>query len=878
MMNPNNNGKRTDEEDSSPFDGIQKGAVLQEAQAFNDAQIDAPKCCRIMTKILYLLGQGERLSKNEATTLFFSVTKLFQSHDVHLRRLIYLLIKDLKVSSDESLIVISCLNKDMNSRNDLFRANAIRVLAKLIDAPMLGQIDRFLKQGIVDKNPFITCSALVSGLHLFSVGPDIIRRWVSEVQESLNNKSKMVQYHALALLYKIKQNDRLAISRFVTSLVRTPPQSPMGACLLIRYVASMIMTQPNPDQELMKYLGDCLANKSAMVSYEAARTLCRLPHINSSHLSPAIGVLQDYLSSNSPTHRFAAAKSLSLVVTRFPNLVAPCSAELEHLISDSNRSIATLAITTLLKTGVEGNVDRLMKSITGFMSEISDEFKIVLVNAITTLALKFPHKYQSLMAFLASALREEGGASYKKAIVNSILDIINSIPDAKEEGLEHFCEFIEDCEFPDLLIKILQLLGEEGPKTTTPSKFLRFIFNRVILETAAVRAAAVSSLAAFGAKVPSLAPSVVVLLNRCINDNDDEVRDRVAYYLHVLTEKPELTSHLHDDVPVKLIDLEYSLQQYIKVKPRDPFNLQKHLVAVPEDAKESKEEKKSSSHANNVAAASNHTNNAFSVVNPYLEALNAIPEFTALGTLFKSSAPVQLTEEESEYVVSCVKHIYPQHVVLQFNVTNNMEEHLLENVSVEVQPEDDSWSEEMVVPESKLAYGVAGTCFVCLRRPDNAYTSGPLGCVLKFEVKDVDVSSGEVSDDATEDTYQLEGCEVVERDFVNIGAETVGFVEFKKQWEGLGEANEKVKKYSFDVQHLQDAVNAVMNLSGLTASEDSAHVPDDKRSHACNLYGVFLGGTQVLCRAGFMLDQKHGVTLKIAVRCENPEIAALLSS
>ena len=41
------------------------------------------------------------------------------------------------------------------------------------------------------------------------------------------------------------------------------------------------------------------------------------------------------------------------------------------------------------------------------MSEISDEFKIVVVEAIQTLCPKFPRKHNSLMTFLAGMLREE---------------------------------------------------------------------------------------------------------------------------------------------------------------------------------------------------------------------------------------------------------------------------------------------------------------------------------------------------------------------------------------------------------------------------------------------------------------------------------------
>lgn len=62
-----------------------------------------------------------------------------------------------------------------------------------------------------------------------------------------------------------------------------------------------------------------------------------------------------------------------------PGTVTACNVDLENLISDSNRSVATLAITTLLKTGSEASVDRLMKQIATFVNEISDEFKIVVV-------------------------------------------------------------------------------------------------------------------------------------------------------------------------------------------------------------------------------------------------------------------------------------------------------------------------------------------------------------------------------------------------------------------------------------------------------------------------------------------------------------------
>lgn len=77
--------------------------------------------------------------------------------------------------------------------------------------------------------------------------------------------------------------------------------------------------------------------------------------------------------------------------------------------------------------------------------------------------------------------------------MDCIISIIEENPESKESGLAHLCEFIEDCEHTVLATKILHLLGKEGPRTPSPSKYIRFIFNRVVLENEAVRAGKFSS-------------------------------------------------------------------------------------------------------------------------------------------------------------------------------------------------------------------------------------------------------------------------------------------------------------------------------------------------------------------------------------------------
>lgn len=71
---------------------------------------------------------------------------------------------------------------------------------------------------------------------------------------------------------------------------------------------------------------------------------------------------------------------------------------------------------------------------------------------------------------------------------------------------------------------------------SNPSVYIRFIYNRLNLERGVIRAAAVGALAAFANGVPSLRKSVLHLLRKCLEDSDDEVRER-AYFFIVLIEQ-----------------------------------------------------------------------------------------------------------------------------------------------------------------------------------------------------------------------------------------------------------------------------------------------------------------------------------------------------
>ncbi|KAJ9113093.1 hypothetical protein QFC20_001980 [Naganishia adeliensis] len=898
-----------------------KAIVIQEARVFNESPISPRKCRALLTRIVFLLYVGETFTTQEATTLFFGVTKLFQHKDSSLRQMVYLVIKELSSVAEDVIMVTSSIMKDMQPNLEvIYRPNAIRALARIIDASSVVSAERFFKSAIVDRSPSVSSAAIVSAYHLHPIARDVIRRWANETQEAANGKagssgglygaasnyfgggsasqqagyqaipstSYIMQYHALGLLYLIREKDRMAVTKMIQQFGGNGKGSsgilknPMAIVMLIRYASKVMEEDPNVYKQMYEFLDGLLRHKSDMVNIEAARALTEIRNIDQATLYRPVAVLQLFLSSPKPVLKFAAIRSLNKLSQSHPGAVAGCNLDIENLITDSNRSIATYAITTLLKTGNEASVDRLMKQISGFMTEITDEFKIIVVDAIRSLCLKFPTKQAVMLSFLSGVLRDEGGYDFKRAVVDAIFDMIKYIGECKEAALAHLCEFIEDCEFTKLSVQILHLLGLEGPKTKQPTKFIRYIYNRVVLENAVVRAAAVSSLAKFGVSVsdPAITKSVNVLLRRCLDDVDDEVRDRAAMYLRVLSEQSLADTYIREEATYPLANLESALMSYLRTpeQQEQPFD----TSSIPKISREqAAAEVPRPTPMDIVAPAataqgdSAQPTSAANIQSLYTAQLQAVPELESYGPVLRSSnKPVALTESETEYVVTAVKHIYKEHIVFQFNITNTLPDTVLENVSVIMTPSEDTpLTEDFIIPHPLLTSDVPGIVYVSFTRniPEE-YAIGAFGCTLKFVSKEVDPTSGEPEAEGYDDEYQIEELDLGAGDYIS-----PSYANFTSEWERLKSGATATETFALSssesLKAACDSLIEVLNMDPLGGTEH----PSSSSVHTLNLSGILCGGGgKVLARCRMTFQAGAGVTLELGVRAEQESACSLV--
>ncbi|VDM48689.1 unnamed protein product [Toxocara canis] len=214
----------------------------------------------------------------------------------------------------------------------------------------------------------------------------------------------------------------------------------------------------------------------------------------------------------------------------------------------------------------------------------------------------------------------------------------------------------------------------------------------------------------------------------------------------------------------------------------------------------------------------------------------------------------------------------------QFDCKNTLNDQLLENVSVELEPASDctDWRVVTTIPLASLPYGKPGTTYCLVAIPPDGAVTAMFGATLKFRVRDVDPTTGEPDgDDYYDDSFVLEEVEVSVADHVH----PVQRANFAAGWEQLGEDNELDETFALSTLHtLQDAVRELMKCLGMGPCERSDRVPEGKSAHTLLLAGVFRGGHDVLAKARLALDPAdQTVTLNLVVRSDNEAVSAAIT-
>ena len=772
------------------FDDLRKDLTLQSASIFNEKNIQNEQCIEILINLIYLLNKGEKFSEKEKETIFFSATKLLHSANPILRRIIFLFVKHLNWWQS-SFILTGSLITELNGDDDLIKPNCFRLLGQITDASSVNVVERLLKEAINNKNHEVASSALSCTLFMCLKGFGIAKSWINEISEKLSSslgEENLLTFHTLLLLKEIKKNDKLFLIKIFSKIAENcgsrNQRSQFAICQLIRYITELLKRgdlEQNVKDTFNRFLEVSLYNIEESIKIEACRAVLQIPNIKPSLKKTTIATLCDLISSSNKIARFSAMKTLDKYIDEFAqNIAVDIFLELEKIIEDSgtNSSIKSYAFSIFLKISKglsDYRLEKMFKTFIEQYSKFKEDFKKKLIIISRNISRSNPSKNKLYYNFFCSLFKLDASPQTKIEILEALIWFIYNDQELKLQSLLFLAESIFDCQYDILKIRILNLLGKECDLVNNKSKLVRYIYNQIILESPMVRASAISALGEIGFKEKNMRDIIISLIENCLNDDDNEVRERafmVSKALKAVKEEKKEEEQLINFVfpqkvknPSPIEELNIDLIQTVLNSEKDNllksedicqelFNIlndtekiSEILIKDKEDSKKKeKKEKKRGIEAN---------------------PQKKIPEEDYSLTMFpkiygppKIFTPYKkLTDQSAEYLTQYRKIVHDKIVVIDFEIINTIEFQIINDISIDVDnltSEGFDFDKTEIIPIKSLKTNESGHLyFKLLKDKDEIYSNCSFNCTLKFDLQELDVK-GNPHGIAVKETYKLD--------------------------------------------------------------------------------------------------------------------------
>ena len=805
------------------FDDLRKDLTLQNASIFNEKNVQSEQCIEILINLIYLLNKGEKFSEKEKESIFFSATKLLHNANPILRRIIFLFVKHLNWWQS-SFILTGSLITELNGDDDLIKPNCFRLLGQITDASSVNVVERLLKEAINNENHEVASSALCCTLFMSLKGFGIAKSWINEISEKLNSslsEENLLTFHTLLLLKEIKKNDKLFLIKIFSRIAETSGsrshRSQFAICQLIRYVTDLLLKtdlEESTKKTFHIFLQMSLYRLEESIKIEAARSIMIIPNISASIRQETIATLCELISSSNKIVRFAALKTLDKHIDGFAqNVAVDIFLELEKIIEDSgtNSSIKSYAFSIFLKISKglsDYRLEKMFKTFIEQYTKFKEDFKKKLINISKNISRENPTKNKLYYDFFCSVFKLDAGPQTKLEILDALIWFVYNDKDLKLQTIFFLAESLFECQYDVLKIRIINLLGKECELVNNKSKLVRYIYNQLLLEFPAVRASAISALGEIGFKENNLRDIIISLIENCLNDDDNEVRERafmISKALKAVKDKNKEDQQLINFVfpqkvknPSPVEELNIDLIQLVLNSEKENLlksdDICQELVSILNDTEKiseilikdkeelKKKEKKEKKRLGLDVSERKKSEDDY-----------ATTMFTKIYGPPKVITPYKkLTDQSAEYLTKYRKIVHDKIVVMDFEITNTIEFQIINDVSLDMQMlnyEGFDLDKTEIIPIKSLKTNESGHLyFKLLKNKDSIYSNCSFNCTLKFDLQELDVK-GNPHGIPVKETYKLDKpVEVCYADYYikNSKVNLENFAEFWKQAEKSG--------------------------------------------------------------------------------------------
>lgn len=860
---------------ASPFlTTPKKEEVFQDIKIFNSKTPDVVACKRLLLKLLTMVNRGTELTDDEVSTVFFGLNFLFNDQNQGLKKIVYLAVKEM-VQQPSFFVLTNTLLKDAKDKNETSKIDALKVIPYVIASNNPIQSEQLFRVALTDKNIAVANATIKAGYSISLTHPEHIKNCVDKIEDLLLREPGQAHYHGINVLYNIKKNDMLSFVKILLTLIKkTSSYSILTSIQLIRYCKQVLelgILDAAAERAIFEWLAK-QHNRNNTVVIEVAKATVSLRNITNSELLPIISSVQMFLMSINSINVYSALKIFDkLVDNPAKSALLTSTTEIEALLGHSNKAIRSMALNILMKISREDKIVELFDKAYEMFGDLPDSIKISVIASSEEISRKYPDKTKDTIYFLWRCLRDRGEYDFKVRVIGKITQLMKKKKDLYDRVFDFFCEYIEDPFSPKLALMILNVFVENIQFTTDPRRYLRFILNRLHLDDGKIRAASITCLGEIACKVPSIRSECNSIISSYARDIDDEVRERAYYYSNLLEGKPlfEPSEEIFTAETAALI------QSLIQSHNEGEGKLDLSQI-VSSATQPSSPTVVSPARGPQTGAASRDPAAQVSQVRQPISKTNLVDEsfanfiknnedFADFGPIMLSIPTTDVSDKDSEVYVRLAKHFFEEHLVLEYTIKNQDDQHDF----VEVTPSCTVDDEEILqvynkISNSRISNGAEGKIFVCLQKnPELKIAATEVKTEIKFKAQ---VLEGDEIANEYDDEFNCEPTVIKLSDFMTGVPLRKG--EFKELWTSSGFAT-KQEKYKLDYKTVDAAVSQIVKHFGLSVCDNSDVLVPNSNSHSLYLHGRYLNTDPVLLQCKIGIEPKLGCVLLLEVMAED---------
>lgn len=167
-----------------------------------------------------------------------------------------------------------------------------------------------------------------------------------------------------------------------------------------------------------------------------------------------------------------------------------------------------------------------------------------------------------------------------------------------------------------------------------------------------------------------------------------------------------------------------------------------------------------------------------------------LAELVKSATHLYSSSMVALNDQSAEYTVSTIKHFFDNFIIIQYAITNTLEDHILSKIKLSISSIETTYgltvkgvaslqaNDSIKYSERKFVYAV-----ISKANCEHPFPLCKLSQKLVFTITEIDVDSKEELG-SWEDDYALDDVNIFVKDYIKPYLLPTG--QFKDLWETIG--------------------------------------------------------------------------------------------